>query len=333
MNSRNIPYRITYILALFLMFLAAVFYRQSLLTVLLLLLLILPVLSLAATRFASRRLRISVESPHDELTLPTTLRVRVILYNPTPFPLLNCCLRFTARNLYFPPLPTQELLVPAEAGRRMEYLLPFRLDAAGMFSFSMDEVCVNDFLHLYSFRLKRDFRFELPILPAPVTLPPLNLTKAMIESEESVASADGELTSDIKQLRDYRPGDRIRDIHWKMTARVGDVMVKEYERAKDLYYLLLPETDKRSLQDCIAYFYSLGQWLLKQKESYRVALYHIDDRSFEFLPVNSEDELLICLYRLYLEPVEERSAAYESLLNQRPDIGGVIRIHGAHILS
>ena len=43
MNSRNIPYRITYILALFLMFLAAVFYRQSLLTVLLLLLLILPV--------------------------------------------------------------------------------------------------------------------------------------------------------------------------------------------------------------------------------------------------------------------------------------------------
>ena len=333
MNSRNIPYRISYILALFLMLLAAVFYRQSLLTVLLLLLLILPLLSITATRYASKRLKISVETPHDELTMPTTLRIRLKVQNPTFFPLLNCCLRFSAQNLYFPPLPTQELMIPAEARCHMEYQLPFRIEAAGMFSFSLEELFVSDYLHLYSFRLPQQFRFELPILPPTVTLPPLNLTKAMIESEESVASTDGELTSDIRQLRDYRPGDRLRDIHWKMTARVGDVMVKEYERAKDLYYLLLPETDKRSLQDCLSYFYSLGQWLLKQKESYRVALFHTEDRSFEYLNVNSEEELLICLYRIYLEPVEERSAAYESLLNQHPDIGGVIRIHGTHILS
>ena len=55
----------------------------------------------------------------------------------------------------------------------------------------------------------------------------------------SQPSSDGELTNDLLQLREYQPGDRIKDIHWKMTAKTDELMVKEYDRARDLYYLIL----------------------------------------------------------------------------------------------
>ena len=41
------------------------------------------------------------------------------------------------------------------------------------------------------------------------------------EPFDDVISENGELTRDIKQLREYSPGDRLKDIHWKASASAG----------------------------------------------------------------------------------------------------------------
>ncbi|MCR5251520.1 MAG: DUF58 domain-containing protein [Lachnospiraceae bacterium] len=333
MRKRNLVYIITYSLAVFLILLGTVFYRQSLLTVLLLLLLLLPVISISATAAALRKLTITVEMHQAEITAPNELRVLFRLKNDSIFPLLNLDFLFTFGNGFFPSLPPQELTLFAEGRRTREYTLPFEVAAAGMFSIHIDEVYATDFLHFYSFRLPFRYSAELPVLPPTLELPPITLGKALIESEDSEPSPDGDLTQDLLEIREYRPGDRLKDIHWKMTAKTDELSVKEYERARDLYFLLLPELEGNFLQRNLSLFFSIGKRLLKEQERYRVAIYHSGDRSFEFLRVGNEEDLLQALYRLYLEPSERISTAYESLSEQYPDMQGVIRIHGGQILS
>ena len=326
MRIRNLYSIGGYFLGIFFMILGAVFYRQPLITVLILLMLLLPVISIALTRAAMKKLSIEVVMPEGELSMPTDLSITLRLNNHSPFPLLNCELKFNLRNLFLPAPPTQELILPAEAMGCHEFKLPFTLGGAGMFDFTINDVYITDYLHFYSFRLPYSFHRELPVLPEKLPLPPVSLSKALVESDESETSPEGELTRDLLQLREYRPGDRIKDIHWKMTAKTGDISVKEYERSKDLYYLILPELDINYLQRDLSLLYSLGLQLIKQREGFRVAIYHTGDKSFDMIKVSDEEDLIQALYRLYLEPVEKLSTAMESFDYQYPDMQGIIRI-------
>lgn len=45
----------------------------------------------------------------------------------------------------------------------------------------------------------------------------------------TVATADGDL---VRGLRDYQPGDRLRQVHWRATAHTGELIVKETEESQ-----------------------------------------------------------------------------------------------------
>ena len=54
-------------------------------------------------------------------------------------------------------------------------------------------------------------------------------------------SLQGNNYGEIRQIREYRPGDPVRNIHWNQTARTGQLWVKEYEEREQAggYRLLL----------------------------------------------------------------------------------------------
>lgn len=68
------------------------------------------------------------------------------------------------------------------------------------------------------------------VLPRTYRLPPMALPGQRNYQHEHRVKAetrgDGE---EIAGLRDYRPGDALRDIHWKSFARTGTPIVKEYQ--------------------------------------------------------------------------------------------------------
>jgi uncharacterized protein (DUF58 family) len=60
--------------------------------------------------------------------------------------------------------------------------------------------------------------------------------RVRLATSSSLAGERGE----YRGLREYRPGDDPRDIHWRTTARRGQLMVREYDReAKDEYWIVL----------------------------------------------------------------------------------------------
>lgn len=64
------------------------------------------------------------------------------------------------------------------------------------------------------------------------------------ESDQYSDTQSGDDPSEIFEIRSYRPGDKIQKIHWKLTAKSEDVMIKEY--SDPIGYAIVIALDMRS---------------------------------------------------------------------------------------
>ena len=329
-------YIISYILTILLFVLGAVFYRQPLVAVLLLLMVILVPISVFITLMCAERLEPDVYADKTTdigVTQPVNLTIK--LNNPTVVPLLNCRLVFSLGNSLMGSFEN-EMVMPAEAKRAKEVRIPIETSMPGMVRVVFSSLSVTDFLHFCTFTYPYERIIEFPVMPAERLLPPLKFTKVSIPSDEAVSTGDGDLTTDIKEVREYRNGDRLRDIHWKISARKDEIMVKEYDRTKDLYYVVLPEFEFDFLKDDMEIFYACGKELLKRKETFRVAIAGDTGDFLEMHKVASPEELDTVLYRIYDVysglKTGVSSQLYDIFCRQYPDMPGVIRIHRGSIV-
>src|SRR5205814_5457579 len=81
------------------------------------------------------------------------------------------------------------------------------------------------------------------ILPKRYFLPPIDLPGKMKYQQGGVAMASsvGE-SEEFVSLRDYRPGDPLRHIHWKSWAKTGKPIVKEFQDEFFVRHALILDT-------------------------------------------------------------------------------------------
>lgn len=101
----------------------------------------------------------------------------------------------------------------------------------GIIIFCVKEMKVCDYLALFSRRKKPDLTWEAVILPPPYMM---HLTfsgsgRGQDTQVNQSLRGTGNAYDEIRRIREYRPGDMQRHIHWNQTARSGQLWVKEYE--------------------------------------------------------------------------------------------------------
>jgi uncharacterized protein (DUF58 family) len=81
------------------------------------------------------------------------------------------------------------------------------------------------------FRLERQVEGtgEVLVYPQTTPLPGFVLPSAELPGGQDVKSRTYHVTPNVATIRDYQPGDSFNRIHWRSTARTGQLMVKEFE--------------------------------------------------------------------------------------------------------
>ncbi len=95
----------------------------------------------------------------------------------------------------------------------------------GMFTISYPTLYVYDFLGLFRRQLKREETCTLYLEPKPV--PSRRLPRPNKKGDGILRPKPGGGFSEIHDLRLYRPGDNLRQIHWKMSAKTGKLIYRE----------------------------------------------------------------------------------------------------------
>lgn len=125
----------------------------------------------------------------------------------------------------------EAVAVPAIApGATVRVRVDSKAERRGWLRFREIELLKPDPLGLYRARLRLRARDTLLSLPRRYPLPRVQMSseRRYQKGGVSLAHAVGD-SQEFASLRDYRPGDPRRHIHWRSFAKTGRLIVKEYQ--------------------------------------------------------------------------------------------------------
>ena len=112
---------------------------------------------------------------------------------------------------------------------REQFEKEIRCDYRGSYYVGVERVEVQGFFRFFYFDYTGMETLKILVHPNIHELKAVNFQHALSESTESIVSFDKFDKSVFSELRTYQPGDPLNKIHWKLSARLGELITKEYE--------------------------------------------------------------------------------------------------------
>ena len=225
--------RIAYLLLLVAAFFFFLYFNGYLSLLLLIAALLLPFLSLAATLAASWGISFEVSlSPFlAKKEEPVRIGVTVKSRNLLPVSAVRVFLEIT--NGYLGETEKQQYLFPLGSHGETTLDQVFSSQYCGRIHIAVKRAVIYDYFRIFALPKKPSCRADSFILPSGAGLT-LSLEDRSWEGMASPAQKFGEPDiTELSALHDFRDGDRLRDIHWKLSSKLDKAVVKEYERQQE----------------------------------------------------------------------------------------------------
>lgn len=294
----------------------AVFYQQTFFFLLILLELCLPVFSFFLTRYCFDRLEPSISIKPAAVPKGESPQIFLKLHNPTRIPLSSAVVTFGFSSLFYLTAEEAAHVMSLRAHCDNTLIFPVKLTKYGIYDAGISCLQCFDYLHL--FRFQKELNLNAQVCVMPDTPPRQERHEALYsegfdEFEES--GKTGNVSSNVTDIREYQPGDRLQKIHWKLSSKIDKLMVKENEATSTNEFFLLLELfqpredackDAPALFNALDYAieeaWSVAVELLQAGEYFVFAAYSTAREDFVMSTIRSKEDLENAFSAIFYEP-------------------------------
>lgn len=241
-------------------------------------------------------------------------------------PIPRVRVKMTARNQFYPQEEQIILRGMAEGKARTRLTTSISSQQCGPILLEVREVRVYDLFRLFSRKISVTGKEVLAVLPeyymAAVVFQE-NIRDFLVESEEYDKNKPGDDPSEIFQIREYRSGDRMQSIHWKLSARTDDLMVKEYSLPVGNPVILFldmkyqPEENYGFLDEYIEAGLALSQGILEAGYEHYVVWFSRKRQDLERLAVKDSEDLYLVTERIFSSGPYSEDVIMEDLYREK----------------
>ena len=218
---------VLYILLLFGSFLFFLFYTEYISFFLFAAVLLFPLFSLLFFLLGKRKIRLHIQ-PVFPLAKSGTCSFTLGIEKPCFLPLLKLRTKVILKNTFSGEELSQIMEFPLSRGKT-SLSIPCTSNCCGRVLLSLSPCRVYDFTRLFYASVpspQPEAAFFLP--PVPLFEPEGQAFSRAEGMEETNSRRRGGDPSEIFDLRSWQAGDRLRDIHWKLSMRTEETIVKEH---------------------------------------------------------------------------------------------------------
>ncbi len=295
-----------YLLLLLVTLYLMIMYDHELPVILLLLELILPLLQHLLLFPVAKKLRLGWSSTQRIYETGEAIPVKLWIQNPAILPVLYLHLVLEIQNGLTGEKENREISVMVPAKGMIQVPLAVSSQYCGKMTVRIAGVRLWDYFHLFSKKKKltRDYKSEVLVIPALTEVPMeiSSLVKGFLaDCDRYDPHEKGADPSEVFQIREYQPGDRMQQVHWKLSAARDSLLVKELSKPMVYPVILFLDMDRnhpRLLQQAVTDALSLLGTLL-QKNCPACLICRQQNGTLQKLSAASEEELLPCMEAVY----------------------------------
>lgn len=259
----------------------------------------LPVFSLLVSLPAMVKVRLRADCPADCLRGET---VYVTLQAVNGFlPMPRCRFRLRIHD----GMTGRAVVLRQHVPGQDSWFVPVDTAHCGRKTITAEKAWVYDYLGLFRFPVRPSAPAELTVRPAPVQPEKLpNLAHFMARRRQP---KPGGGFSEEHELRDYRPGDNLRQIHWKLSVKTDRMIVREAQepiRERTLLTLDLMGTPEQ-VDDTLEQLLWLSGWLLDHETEHQLIWIDPADCELATQTVRTAQDLEDALQRLLRSSLRE----------------------------
>jgi len=222
---------------------------SSVSTVIFVFIVTLPIISLLYIVIAFPAIKVYLNSDTTEAEKMSEVAFSLVISNesPVPFPFIEA-----------------EITTPSGAGTRSESqktmlsLIPFGnytienkavFKYRGLYDMGVSDVYVYDFFRFFCLRIELNMFRQIFIYPRRLIMPTSNGNEATVENTESIVRRTGNDNTETSDIRNYINGDSLRSIHWKLSGKTQDLMVRQYSQNSEQHTFIMCDTARRYADD------------------------------------------------------------------------------------
>lgn len=301
--------RILYALALIAALLFQIFYDRYLARFVLAGVVCLPVLSLLLALPGALCLRLQLSGNGTECRRGETRQWRLCVKRPAFLPVPRLTLRLCFHN----DLTgwTEKKRVICSDLSAAEQAIPVQAEHCGRVTCRVTRTRLLDCLGLFAIPIRPPAPAAVLVLPVPASaeeLPSLELADAptVTEGDQNIPNGDYE-------LRDYRAGDPLRSVHWKLSSKRDKLVVREWRGTSRPRVILAVDRfgDPERLDRVMDRFYALSTELLARDCPHLVQWE--GDGKVRTASISDRESLLTCMGEMFSSPAPLQGTSMREL--------------------
>ncbi|MBQ9198671.1 MAG: DUF58 domain-containing protein [Lachnospiraceae bacterium] len=251
--------------------------------------------------------------------------------NPTIFISLDTMLELEFKNTFFKSEGVHKISVPIHCFKGNKIEIPIEASLPGIVSMGIRKIYIKDLMGFV--RLKKRIGTSAETIVMPEILGEYNYDKAALEQgslESEESSKKGSDFSDVQEIREYIPGDKLMSIHWKLSAKRDILMVKDRASMSDRQLVVLIELVKNTneqLNMILSSSYSLINQIVNDGTTVRFMYWNIISYEYETARIDYKNDLDTAFAGMfYQKTYSDMEEAASHMASVNPEIKAYLHI-------
>lgn len=125
-----------------------------------------------------------------------------------------------------------------------EFKTELYCEYSGSFEIGAGKVVIEDFFGIYRFGYKIPFPLSITVYPRVVPLQNFSLKLDFSSVSLSKALYGNDESTTFRDVRKYSYGDSLKKVHWNLSAKLDEIMVRQFQNTVDSSALIIPDFTK-----------------------------------------------------------------------------------------